>query len=64
MADITKCANKKCKIKESCYRYTANDGYWQSYANFKDGKTIKDKKECEHYLFGKKGNKNERRRTS
>lgn len=50
MADITKCANKKCKIKELCYRYIANDGYWQSYAEFNKGKVIKDKKECEHFL--------------
>lgn len=50
MTDITKCANKNCKIKEQCYRYTAKDGYWQSYANFNDNKEIKDKKECEHFL--------------
>lgn len=50
MADITKCVNKKCKIKELCYRYTAKDGYYQSYANFNEGKVIKNKKECEHYL--------------
>lgn len=23
MANITKCTNEKCKIKEECYRYTA-----------------------------------------
>lgn len=50
MTDITKCANKKCKIKEQCYRYTAKDGYWQSYTEFSKGKVIKDKKECEEYL--------------
>lgn len=50
MADITKCVNKKCKIKELCYRFTAKDDYYQSYANFNEGKVIKNKKECEHYL--------------
>ena len=50
MADITKCANKECKIKEQCYRHTAKDGYWQSYAEFSKDKIIKDKKECEHFL--------------
>ena len=50
MTDITKCANKKCKIKEQCYRYTAKDGYWQSYAEFNKGKEIKDKKECEYFM--------------
>lgn len=50
MTDITKCVNKKCKIKEQCYRTTAKDGYWQSYAEFNKGKEIKDKKECEYYM--------------
>ena len=49
MADITKCENKKCKIKEQCYRYTAKDGYLQSYAEFNKDKEIKDKKECEYF---------------
>lgn len=58
MADITKCANKKCKIKELCYRYTAKDDLWQSYANFNDNKEIKDKKDCQYYLSIQKGGKN------
>ena len=53
MADITKCTNKKCKIKELCYRYIASDGIWQSYAEFSSGKVIKNKKECEYFLLGK-----------
>lgn len=54
MADITKCANKKCKIKEYCYRYTAiDDNLWQSYAEFSKKKVIKDKKECENFLKGR-----------
>lgn len=54
MADITKCANKNCKIKEQCYRYKAINGYWQSYAEFSKGKIIKDKKECEHFILDKR----------
>jgi hypothetical protein len=36
MADITKCSNDECNIKDKCYRYTAPDNdEWQSYATFK-----------------------------
>lgn len=31
MADITKCDGKGCDLKEKCYRFTANDGFVQSY---------------------------------
>lgn len=31
MADITKCDGKGCDLKEKCYRFTANDGFRQSY---------------------------------
>lgn len=31
MADISKCSGDGCKDKERCYRYTAPDGFWQSY---------------------------------
>lgn len=31
MADITKCSGEGCPFKENCYRYTAPEGYWQSY---------------------------------
>ena len=51
MADITKCTNKNCKIKEKCYRFTAKEDYWQSYANFNDNQTIKDKKECRYFYL-------------
>ena len=43
-ADITKCSNEKCKLKDKCYRYLATDDQWQSYALFKP---VKGK--CEHY---------------
>ena len=41
MADIAKCVGKNCKVKKSCYRFTAPPSeYWQSYImpNIKDGK--------------------------
>ena len=50
MADITKCSANNCKIKDKCYRYKANDGYWQSYANFNKDKEIKEEKECKDFL--------------
>jgi len=31
MADITKCPGKDCKLKESCYRFTAPECVYQSY---------------------------------
>jgi len=49
MADIAKCIGKNCKVKESCYRFTAPPSeYWQSYImpNVKDGK-------CEMYWKNK-----------
>ena len=45
MSDISKCTGKDCKVKESCYRFTAPPSeYWQSYImpQVKDGK-------CEMY---------------
>lgn len=41
MSDITKCDGKGCDLKEKCYRFTANDGFRQSYfaePPIKDGK--------------------------
>lgn len=52
MSDICKCKNKKCPKKEYCYRWTAPEGHWQTYAYFNaDG--------CEDYwpvddVYGKK----------
>lgn len=57
MADISKCANKKCKIKNECYRHTAPDGYWQSYMMFGNNKEIKDKKECKDFILYKRNKK-------
>lgn len=49
MTDITKCTAKNCKLKEQCYRYTAKDGYWQSYANFNKDKKISSKDQCKDF---------------
>lgn len=50
MADITKCSAKNCKVRDYCYRYTAEDNpCWQSYANFNNDETIGDVKECQHF---------------
>lgn len=59
MADITKCANKNCKIKDSCYRYNVADSYWQSYADFNNSKEIKEKKDCEYFYIYKKEKQND-----
>ena len=37
MADITKCANKKCLSNDTCYRFTAKPNpYRQSYWHIED----------------------------
>lgn len=43
MGDITKCKGDNCKVKESCYRYTAESkDFWKSWLTHppidKDGK--------------------------
>ena len=36
MADISKCRNKDCKDKETCYRFNAKaNPYRQAYSDFK-----------------------------
>lgn len=57
MSDITKCTAKNCQLKDKCYRYTAIDGYWQSYANFNKDKKIKDKKECDDFILDRRKEK-------
>lgn len=59
MTDITKCDNKKCKLKNDCYRFTApNSLYCQSYfrnnpCKIKNGKFI-----CNEFWDIKKKNIN------
>lgn len=34
MSNVTKCADKSCPSRKSCYRYTCPAGQWQSFAAF------------------------------
>lgn len=34
MADISKCGNESCPLKEKCYRYTAPIGFWQGWMDY------------------------------
>jgi hypothetical protein len=45
MTDITKCTGEGCALKETCYRFTASTGMYQS---FFFGVPIKNGK-CEMY---------------
>jgi hypothetical protein len=52
MADISKCNNKDCKLKNKCWRFLAPSGIYQSYADFKpDGKG-----NCDYFWEYKKDN--------
>lgn len=35
VADITKCYNKECPLRDTCFRFLAEDSLYQSYADFK-----------------------------
>jgi hypothetical protein len=52
MADITKCNNDNCKIKEDCYRYTALSGKYQSYLLRND--KVKNASNCEYFWDNEK----------
>jgi len=43
MPDISMCLNKKCKKRNTCYRFIAEPDRWQSYGGFNE-------KDCEHYI--------------
>jgi len=52
MPDITKCEDKDCPLKESCYRFTAKPSeYRQSY--FVETPYNKETKECDYYWDNK-----------
>lgn len=47
--DITQCRGTDCPLKDSCYRFTAESDYYQSFFTevpYKDGK-------CEYYWEAK-----------
>ena len=45
MPDISMCANVHCKLKETCYRFTATPSSYQSYGGF----TTDENGECDYY---------------
>lgn len=46
MPDIAMCSNHICPSKETCYRFKATPGYYQSYAKF----TVNEGEDkCDHY---------------
>ena len=50
MSDITKCTNEDCKLKESCYRFTAPaHDIIQAYDRFEPA-IVKDLLICEYQL--------------
>lgn len=56
MADITKCLTKDCPLASNCFRQTANDGFRQSYAEFRfemDNGDVDNKPyvACEHFIL-------------
>jgi len=44
MATIAMCQNDTCPRKNDCYRYMAEPGMWQSYAEFPGGE------DCEYFI--------------
>lgn len=44
MPDISMCQNESCPRKLDCYRYMAEPGMWQSYAEFPGGE------DCEYFM--------------
>lgn len=32
--DICKCTGENCPFRNNCFRFTAREDYWQSYASF------------------------------
>lgn len=44
MNDIAKCEGKGCDLRETCWRYVAESGEWQTWNNFHA-----DPKPCKAY---------------
>lgn len=41
MTDICKCSGENCDKRETCFRYLAKDGYYQSYFSMPNSKDCK-----------------------
>lgn len=57
MPDISMCSGDNCEKKETCYRFTAKPGEWQSYLR------IDDPANCEMYLESKKKTKSRKNKS-
>lgn len=52
MADITKCTNSECELKEHCYRWTAKSNeYWQSVRKYEFTIDDEGRLDCENLLI-------------
>lgn len=46
MPDLSMCSNLKCPGQETCYRFRATPGYWQSYSSYEPDESGK----CRSYI--------------
>ena len=56
MADITKCVNGACPVKNKCYRWTAQDSERQAVELF-DFKVVERKVHCEFFWLNSRDKK-------
>ena len=49
MSDITKCTGKDCPVKEGCHRFTAQEGYWQSWFMDTPHEIVDGEFKCDSY---------------
>lgn len=50
MSVTTKCNDKKCKLKEKCYRFTAKDNKIMQFYFFISPRESKSSHECYYFL--------------
>ena len=49
MADITKCRDEDCPLKDTCYRHTAPESCHQSYFTGTPGEVVDGEFKCDYY---------------
>ena len=49
MSDITKCRGKDCPVRETCHRFTVQEGYWQSWFMDSPSKVVDGRFICNSY---------------